>query len=143
MRLIPAIDIKDGKCVRLFQGDFEQTTEYSTDPAALGQRFSSLAVEDLHIVDLDGARSGKQHNRCVVTRIATPSGLAVQLGGGIRERDDVAQWLNAGVTRCVIGSVAINNPDAVKQWLLEFGADAIVLALDIKLDESGDPILTT
>ena len=143
MRIIPAIDLKDGMCVRLLQGDFEKTTEYSADPAEIGQRFSALAVDDLHIVDLDGARTGTQQNHSIVADIIAQSGLTVQLGGGIRERDDVVRWLAAGVTRCVVGSVAIKKPETVQQWLGEFGADAIVLALDIKLNESGVPMLTT
>jgi len=143
MRIIPAIDLKDGKCVRLFKGDFEKTTEYSAEPASVGRRFSTLDVEDLHIVDLDGARTGTQHNHSIVAEIASQSGLTVQLGGGIRERDDVAAWLDAGVSRCVIGSVAINDPVTVKKWIREFGGDAIVLALDIKLNDTGEPMLTT
>lgn len=143
MRIIPAIDLKDGMCVRLLQGDFEKTTEYSADPAEIGQRFSALAVDDLHIVDLDGARTGTQQNHSIVADIIAQSGLTVQLGGGIRDRDDVVRWLAAGVTRCVVGSVAIKKPATVQRWLGEFGADAIVLALDVKLNESGVPMLTT
>lgn len=143
MRIIPAIDLKDGKCVRLYKGEFDKTTEYSSDPASVGRRFSALEVEDLHIVDLDGARTGTQENRAIVAEIASQSGLALQLGGGIREREDVANWLNTGVTRCVIGSVAIKNPEQVKQWLIEFGGDSIVLALDINFDNTGVPMLTT
>ncbi len=143
MRIIPAIDLKDGKCVRLFKGDFAKSTEYSADPAAIGRRFSALAVDDLHIVDLDGARSGQQKNHSIVTKIASQSGLAIQLGGGIRERDDVARWLDAGVARCVVGSIAILRPDTVKLWQSEFGSDSIVLALDVRLNEIGEPILTT
>jgi len=143
MRIIPAIDLKDGKCVRLFKGDFEQTTEYSRDPAAIGRRFSALAVEDLHVVDLDGARSGAQQNAAIVTEIARESGLQVQLGGGIRSREDVARWLDSGVARCVVGSIAINEPGRVKEWIAEFGGDAVVLALDVKLDDAEIPWLTT
>lgn len=143
MRIIPAIDLKDGKCVRLFQGDYSQATEYSTDPASVGRRFSTLDVEDLHIVDLDGARTGTQENRAVVADIASQSGLAIQLGGGIRTRADVASWLQNGVTRCVIGSVAIDEPEMVSEWLHEFGSDAIVLALDVRIDRTGTPMLTT
>lgn len=143
MKIIPAIDLKDGKCVRLLKGDFEKTTEYSSNPAAIGQQFSALDVEDLHIVDLDGARTGTQHHRSIVTEIAAQSGLTVQLGGGIRERADVARWLDAGVARCVVGSVAINEPETVKRWLREFGADAIVLALDIRFNKLAVPMLTT
>jgi phosphoribosylformimino-5-aminoimidazole carboxamide ribotide isomerase len=122
VRIIPAIDLKNGKCVRLFKGDFEQTTEYSNDPVAIARRFSLLQVEELHIVDLD---------------------LALQLGGGIRERSDVERWLNAGVSRCVVGSIAIKDPATVQEWITEFGADRIVLALDIRLDAQQTPLLTT
>lgn len=143
MRVIPAIDLKDGACVRLFKGDFEKTTEYSSDPAAIGRRFSALHVRDLHIVDLDGARTGRQENRAIVAEIATESGLEIQLGGGIRDRDVVARWLAAGVRRCVLGSVAIREPDTVKPWIEEFGAEQIVLALDVNIDDTGLPVLTT
>ena len=143
MRIIPAIDLKEGKCVRLFKGDFEQTTEYSANPAEIGARFSALDVDDLHIVDLDGARTGTQQNHRIVSEIARATGLTVQLGGGIRSRDNVATWLSSGVARCVVGSVAIRDPRTVCTWLDEFGADAIVLALDVKLDEDGTPCLTT
>lgn len=143
MRIIPAIDLKDGKCVRLLKGDFDKTTEYSANPAEIGTRFSALDVEDLHIVDLDGARTGTQCNHGIVSEIARATGLEVQLGGGIRSREDVAAWLSNGVTRCVIGSVAIKEPKTVSAWLKEFGSDAIVLALDVKLDSNGIPMLTT
>lgn len=143
MRIIPAIDLKDGKCVRLFKGDFSRSTEYSNDPAEVGRRFSALAVRDLHIVDLDGARTGEPVNQGIVAEIASSSGLEVQLGGGIRTRDDVSRWLDNGVTRCVIGSVAIREPATVQQWIDEFGTDAIVLALDVRLGADGVPMLTT
>jgi phosphoribosylformimino-5-aminoimidazole carboxamide ribotide isomerase len=143
VRIIPAIDIKDGKCVRLFKGDFAKTTEYSSDPTSIGRRFSKLAVQDLHIIDLDGARTGSQSNQSVVKQISAHSGLDIQLGGGIRERDDIVNWLGAGVSRCVVGSIAINEPEIVNEWILEFGVDAIVLALDVKLTASGTPLLTT
>lgn len=142
MRIIPAIDLKDGKCVRLLKGDFEQTTEYSSNPAEIGTRFSTLDVADLHIVDLDGARTGTQLNHAVVSEIARETGLSVQLGGGIRSRENVAAWLSNGVTRCVVGSVAIKEPEVVTAWLDEFGPEAIVLALDVKLDDDGTPWLT-
>ncbi|MCH9695793.1 MAG: 1-(5-phosphoribosyl)-5-[(5-phosphoribosylamino)methylideneamino]imidazole-4-carboxamide isomerase [Gammaproteobacteria bacterium] len=143
MKIIPAIDIKDGRCVRLFKGDFEQTTEYSADPAAVGRRFSKLDVQDIHIVDLDGAKSGTQSNHEIVSSIASESDLDIQLGGGIRTREDVAQWLSVGVRRCVVGSVAISSPSLVLEWMQEFGADSIVLALDVKLGSDGIPLLTT
>lgn len=143
MKIIPAIDLKDGKCVRLFKGDFDRVTEYSSDPAAVGRRFSSLDVQDLHIVDLDGARSGNQQNRDIVAGIVRTSGLDVQLGGGIRSAGDVAGWLEAGVTRCVIGSIAIKQPEVVRQWITDFHGDRIVLALDVNVSRDGEPMLTT
>jgi phosphoribosylformimino-5-aminoimidazole carboxamide ribotide isomerase len=143
VRIIPAIDLKDGKCVRLFKGDFDRVTEYSSDPAAIGRRFSELDVQDLHIVDLDGARSGDQKNRDIVAEIARTSGLTVQLGGGIREQEHVEKWLDAGVSRCVVGSIAIRHPDVVSSWINDYGAERIVLALDVKVTHSGEPMLTT
>ena len=143
MKIIPAIDLQDGKCVRLFQGDFEQTTEYSSNPADIGKRFSKLDVEDLHIVDLDGARTGTQQNHGIVAGIARTTGRRVQLGGGLRGRDDVAAWLANGVSRCVLGSVAIREPGTVTAWFGEFGPEALVLALDVRLDPDGTPQLTT
>ncbi len=143
MRIIPAIDLKDGKCVRLLKGEFDKTTEYSSNPAEIGERFSALDVADLHIVDLDGARTGSQQNHDIVAKIAGASGLEVQLGGGIRARDDVAAWLDSGVTRCVVGSIAIKEPGTVAGWIDEFGADVIVLALDVKLNDAGTPMLRT
>ena len=143
MKIIPAIDLQDGKCVRLFQGDFEQSTEYSANPAEIGRRFSDLDVDDLHIVDLDGARTGTQQNHGIVAEIARETGLQVQLGGGLRGLDDVAGWLDSGVTRCVVGSVAVRDPGTVATWFDRFGPDAIVLALDVRLDKDGTPLLTT
>ncbi len=143
MNVIPAIDIKDGKCVRLYQGDFENSTEYSSDPAEIARQFAGLATSDLHIVDLDGAQSGSQQNREIVAAIASESRQAVQLGGGIRDAATVAAWLDAGVSRCVIGSLAIMEPDTVKAWLNRFGKERIVLALDVKIDEQNEPIVTT
>lgn len=143
MKVIPAIDLKDGKCVRLYKGDFERTTEYSDDPAAIARQFAELQANDLHIVDLDGARSGTQQNRDIVKTITAESRMSVQVGGGIRDRETLGAWLDAGVSRCVIGSLAITEPDAVKSWLVQFGGDKIVLALDVNIDELGVPVITT
>ena len=143
MRIIPAIDLRDGNCVRLYQGDFGKTTHYSSDPVAIAERFAQLAVTELHIVDLDGARTGKQSNRDIVSAIADASGLTVQLGGGIRSGEDVRTWLATGVGRCVVGSVAIREPATVREWLAEFGSDALVLALDVRISDDGTPMLTT
>lgn len=143
MKIIPAIDLQRGKCVRLYQGDFERSTEYSDDPVAVAREFAKLQTTDLHIVDLDGARSGTQENRGIISEIAALSGMAIQIGGGIRTRETVADWLDAGVRRCVIGSLAVSEPDAVKSWLVNIGADHIVLALDVNINDGGVPMITT
>ena len=143
MKLIPAIDLRGGKCVRLYQGDFEQQTDYSADPVAVARRFSELNVEDLHLVDLDGARCGEQQNRDIVAAITRQTRLAVQLGGGIRDASTVENWFSLGVERCVIGSVAVAQPDSVREWIESFGASRMVLALDVRIEEGGEPMLTT
>lgn len=143
MRVIPAIDVQGGNCVRLLQGDFAQSTTYSDDPAAVAHTFAELQTQDLHVVDLDGARSGSQQNRSIIADIAGVTDMAVQVGGGIRKRDDVSRWLDAGISRCVIGSLAVTEPDLVKAWLAQFGGHRIVLALDVNVDEDGTPLITT
>ena len=143
MNVIPAIDLRDGRCVRLFQGEFDKETEYSTAPAGVARQFAELGADRLHIVDLDGARAGTQHNRAIVRQIASESPLRIQLGGGIRDRQTIDDWLDAGVDRCVIGSLAVTRPDTVRQWLEETGAERVVLALDVRIDENDVPRLTT
>lgn len=143
MNIIPAIDLRNGKCVRLLKGDFDQETEYSSNPVEIGRQFSALDVADLHIVDLDGALTGTQRNRHIVAELVSESGLQVQVGGGIRSRDDVADWLGKGVTRCVVGSLAVREPELVMSWLDEFGNDALVVALDVRIEAAGRPVLTT
>jgi len=143
MNVIPAIDLRGGRCVRLFQGEFDRETEYSDDPVAVARRFAELGADRLHLVDLDGARDGTQVNAGIVRSIATESPLKAQLGGGIRSRDNVSAWLEAGVDRCVIGSLAVTEPAEVAAWLSHFGAARIVLALDVRIDAGGEPMLST
>ncbi len=143
MRVIPAIDLTDGKCVRLFQGDFEQTTEYSNDPLAIANQFAELKTRDLHIVDLDGARTGAATNRDMIAKIAANSTSAVQVGGGIRDTRSLLDWLDRGIDRCVVGSLAVSEPATVIEWFDEFGAGRIVLALDVSISDSGLPYVAT
>jgi phosphoribosylformimino-5-aminoimidazole carboxamide ribotide isomerase len=143
MNIIPAIDLKDGKCVRLFQGDFEKSTEYSNDPTEVARLFAELATTNLHIVDLDGAQTGEQKNREIVKAIAAESNMKIQLGGGVRDDVILKSWLDVGVQRCVIGSLAITQPDTVKAWITRYGGDKIVLALDVRYDAQNEPIITT
>ncbi len=142
MKIIPAIDLHEGICVRLYKGDFDKVTRYSDQPLDVARTYAGMNVEDLHIVDLDGARTGSQQNARVVRSLCVDTTLSVQLGGGIRRRDDVRQWLDNGVARCVIGSVAVTEPESVAAWFDEFGAESIVLALDVTIDETG-PLLAT
>lgn len=143
MKVIPAIDLRDGRCVRLYQGAFDRETHYSDDPLSVATGFEHMGFEDLHIVDLDGARSGVQRHEALVRTIADATRLVVQLGGGIRDAQSVATWLDAGVSRCVVGSIAVGEPETVAGWIAEFGGDRIVLALDVRIDEQGVPRLAT
>jgi phosphoribosylformimino-5-aminoimidazole carboxamide ribotide isomerase len=142
LKIIPAIDLHDGKCVRLYKGDFDKVTHYSDQPLEIARAYAALRVDDLHIVDLDGARTGSQQNARVVRELCAETPLTVQLGGGIRDSDRVRYWLENGVARCVVGSVAVEEPERVAAWIGEFGTDRIVLALDVTIEEQG-PILAT
>ena len=115
MRLYPAIDLKEGNCVRLFKGDMKAATIYHEDPAAQARRFEAAGFEYLHVVDLDGAVSGSKANRIVVSNILKSVNMPVQLGGGIRDRKTVDDWLEAGVSRVILGTAAVKNPALVKE----------------------------
>ena len=141
MTVIPAIDLRGGRCVRLRQGDFARETVYGDDPLALARSYAEDGFEYLHVVDLDGARSGEQRHQAIVARIVEDTGLRVQLGGGIRRTDILAGWLAAGVSRCVVGSVAVVDPDAVARWLGSYGGECVVLALDVRIRANDDPVL--
>jgi phosphoribosylformimino-5-aminoimidazole carboxamide ribotide isomerase len=143
VKIIPAIDLQDGKCVRLYQGDFDKRTEYGSDPAAVAQNFRAAGFKNLHIVDLDGARHGRQDNRNIVSTITSETDLVVQLGGGIRSQEAISKWLAAGVSRCVIGSLAIDEPELIKSCIEEFTSDRIVLALDVKFNDDSRPMLVS
>jgi phosphoribosylformimino-5-aminoimidazole carboxamide ribotide isomerase len=147
VNLIPAIDLRGGRCVRLLRGEFDKETEYSDDPAAIARSYTGLGVKHLHVVDLDGARGGEQKNQATVREIidaaAGRSPLAVQLGGGIRCRQTLAAWLGGGVSRCVIGSSAVTDRPTVRRWFREFGPERIVLALDVRIDSTGAARLST
>src|SRR6188768_1339458 len=102
MEIIPAIDIRDGKCVRLLQGRYDEETIYGDDPVEMAQRWESEGGTRLHVVDLDGARAGKPANLEIIARIAAALKIPVQMGGGLRERDDIERVLQAGVQRCIV-----------------------------------------
>ena len=143
MNVIPAIDLKDRQCVRLLRGEFDNKTVYSDDPVAVAVEFSQLGCSNLHIVDLDGARSGNQANRQLIRRIREATAFSIQVGGGIRESSDVDYWMAARIDRFVIGSVAVLDKPVVRSWFDVYGADRIVLALDVRIGANGTPILST
>jgi phosphoribosylformimino-5-aminoimidazole carboxamide ribotide isomerase len=143
VRLIPAIDLKDGGCVRLLQGDFAKETRYDTDPLELLTKYGRLGADWLHIVDLDGAKDGGQINRPIIARLAAQRGVRLQVGGGLRNTAAVAQMLDLGVERAVIGSSAVTHVEQVRTWLDYFGPDCIALAFDVRLDETGVPRVAT
>lgn len=138
MYVIPAIDLRHQKCVRLYQGDYAKETVYAEDPIKVAQEFAQLGSQWLHVVDLDGAKDPLLHQRELIAQICKHTSLHVQTGGGIRTIDQVEELLNLGVKRVIIGSLAVKEPQQVKAWLKEFGAQRIVLAVDVKADQSGD-----
>jgi phosphoribosylformimino-5-aminoimidazole carboxamide ribotide isomerase len=115
MILFPAIDLKNGECVRLKLGDMDQATIYNTDPAAQARQFEEEGFEYLHVVDLDGAFEGKSVNGTAVEAILAATSNPVQLGGGIRNLDHIAGWLEKGLTRVILGTVAVRNPQLVRE----------------------------
>lgn len=132
MLLIPAIDIKDGKCVRLRQGDMEATTIFDDDPVNAARRWVGAGAERLHIVDLDGAVAGEPVNADLVHRIVEEfPELPIQLGGGIRDEDTVEAYLNAGVQYVILGTKAVNEPHFVSDLCVEFPRH-IIVGLDAK-----------
>jgi len=138
--VIPAIDLRDGRCVRLLQGDFARETVWRADPVLLAREYRQAGFAHLHVVDLDGARDGRPANEALVRAMVDEAGATVQLGGGLRRHAAVERWLAAGVARCVVGSVAVEDPDLVAGWIEEFGPERIVVALDVRCPYAGDPV---
>lgn len=134
MEVIPAIDLINGGVVRLYKGDFDQVTEYDQDPVELAERYLRAGLTRLHAVDLDGAKTGDPVNLPVIKAFAG-TGLRVQAGGGIRSAGRLEQLLAAGAERAVVGSVAVQSPDEVLDWIRQFGAERVVLAFDIRLEQ--------
>jgi phosphoribosylformimino-5-aminoimidazole carboxamide ribotide isomerase len=142
MKLLPAIDLRDGHCVRLLKGDFEQETRYSVDPVELAVQYRQLGAGWLHVVDLDGAKRGEPVNLGLIRRMQDAAGVAVQLGGGIRTRASLELALGVA-ERAVIGSLAVSDPGLVAAWLTELGPERLTLALDVRLREDGTPMIAT
>ncbi|WIG55557.1 MAG: Phosphoribosylformimino-5-aminoimidazole carboxamide ribotide isomerase [Rhodanobacteraceae bacterium] len=131
-QVIPAIDLRGGRVVRLRQGDYARETVFADDPVELARGYADEGAQWLHVVDLDGARSGKFANLAVIEAIARTGTLKVQAGGGVRTTDDLRRLYSAGVTRVVVGSLAVQNPYATAIWITQFEPDRLVLALDVR-----------
>ncbi|QDA61989.1 1-(5-phosphoribosyl)-5-[(5-phosphoribosylamino)methylideneamino]imidazole-4-carboxamide isomerase [Hymenobacter jejuensis] len=132
MEIIPAIDLINGQCVRLTEGDFAQQTTYDSDPLAVAQRFEQHGVRRLHLVDLDGARAKQPVNLPVLERIARHTQLTIDFGGGLQSNTAVRQAFDAGAAQITAGSIAVREPDTVGEWLRTFGAERILIGADFR-----------
>lgn len=131
MIIIPAIDIKDGRCVRLIQGDYDQVTTYGDDPVSQALKWEALGAQMIHLVDLDGAKYGERVNRDLIGRIAQGVKVPVEVGGGIRDTQAVEDYLSAGVARVIIGTAAIENPEWLAEMVAKHG-EKICVSIDAK-----------
>ena len=132
MRIIPAIDIIDGKCVRLTKGDYSTKKVYNEDPLEIAKEFEGNGIQYLHLVDLDGARSGKIINHKVLSEIASKTSLNIDFGGGLKSDSDLKIAFDSGATQITGGSIAVKGLDTFINWLNQFGAEKIILGADYK-----------
>lgn len=132
MEIIPAIDIIDGKCVRLTQGDYAQKTIYNENPLEVAKQFEEAGLKRLHLVDLDGAKAGAVKNWKVLETIATNTSLVIDFGGGIKKEEDLQVVFNSGAAYATIGSLAVKNEELFIAWLQKFSADKFLLGADVK-----------
>ena len=133
----PALDIRDGRVVRLLQGDYARETRYGDDVLPRAQAFADAGAQWMHLVDLDAAKAGGYTLAALLGQISRQTGLQVQTGGGVRSREDVARILDAGAARVVVGSLAVRDSATVIGWLQEFGTDRLTIALDTRQDAAG------
>lgn len=139
MILIPAIDLLDGRCVRLLHGDFGQVTHYPVVAGDLADAYAGAGAEWLHVVDLAASRDGADADTTALFDLLSQAGQSVQTGGGVRCADDVFNRLQAGAARVVVGSLSVTDPRRFVDWLSQFGADQLVAALDVRIDANGVP----
>jgi phosphoribosylformimino-5-aminoimidazole carboxamide ribotide isomerase len=140
MIIYPAMDLIGGRAVRLQQGRFDEVTAYPAEPLEALRSFAAAGAEWAHVVDLDGAKAGQPLQHALIADLARSAPLKLQVAGGYRERDQLARMFDAGVSRIVVGSLAVKRPDVVRAWLAEFGADRIALSLDVRLIH-GTPVV--
>jgi phosphoribosylformimino-5-aminoimidazole carboxamide ribotide isomerase len=132
MKIIPAIDIIDGKCVRLTKGDYSQQTTYDYSPLELAKNYEKLGFNYLHLVDLDGAKAGKVVNLKTLKEICSQTNLNVDFGGGIKTEEDLTAVFEAGAKQVTIGSLAVKNETLFKEWIKRYGADKFILGADVR-----------
>jgi cyclase len=132
MQIIPAIDIIDGKCVRLSQGDYDQKKVYNENPLAVAKQFESYGVKKLHLVDLDGAKAKRVINYTVLDQIAKNTQLEIEFGGGIKSDEDIQRVFDSGATQAIIGTIAVKEPETFFRWLDRYGPERVILGADVK-----------
>lgn len=132
IEIIPAIDLMDGKCVRLVQGDFEQKTKYNDNPLEVAKSFEGAGIKRLHMVDLDGARQKKIVNQKVLELVANQTNLHIDFGGGLQSDEDVEVAFQCGAKQITGGSIAVKNPELLDRWIKKYGEDKIILGADVK-----------
>ena len=132
MLLIPAIDLKNGRCVRLLQGEAAAETVYSDDPASMARSFEDAGAKRLHLVDLDGAFKGKGANLVSIRSILKNISIPVQLGGGLRNAENIEQMFELGVSSVIVGTMAVNNPDVLEEVIQRFSGEKVILGIDAR-----------
>lgn len=132
MKIIPAIDIIDGKCVRLTQGDYAQKKEYADDPVAVAKQFEAAGIQRLHVVDLEGAKASKLVNESTLRNITSNTTLKVDFGGGVKSDEAIEMAFAAGADQITAGSIAVKNPSLVSTWIERYGTEKIILGADVK-----------
>lgn len=142
MRIIPAIDIIDGKCVRLTKGDYNTKKIYNENPIEVAKEFQDSGIEYLHVVDLDGAKASEIINYKVLEQIATKTNLKIDFGGGLKSDKDLEIAFNSGANQITGGSIAVKNPAIFENWISKYGAEKIILGADFYPDTSGGKIAT-
>ena len=132
IEIIPAIDIIDGKCVRLSQGDYDQKKVYNENPSEVAKMFEDVGIKRLHLVDLDGAKAKHIVNHKVLEKIATTTSLTIDFGGGLKSDDDLRIAFECGAKMITGGSIAVKSPDVFRSWIDKFGSERIILGADVK-----------
>lgn len=132
MEIIPAIDIMDGRCVRLTEGDYSTRKQYHAEPVEVAKSFEEAGVKRLHVVDLDGARAGKVINLATLEGICSATSMIIDFGGGVRKDEDLQAVFDAGAAMVTCGSVAVKDPDLAARWVARYGAEKLILGADVK-----------